>query len=324
MTRLFSRRRLSTALLACLVCAVSQAGQGNQSASSSDDAFQFGVIGHAFKTTADEAGLKQAIVKGNAADLAFIVANGIKASAEPCSDKLYQQRKDLFAASEIALIVSLTASDWTECKNSNGKTTAIERLNRVRELFFADEFSLGNNKIPLARLSTTKTFRNYAENARWELNGILFATINLPLGNNHYRVEAGRNNEFEDRLVANKAWLRRILTIAKQKNLRAIVLFCDANPLAQPTATRAGRHDGFAEMRLAITAAANKFSGKLLLIDAQPLVKTKADAKAREISWHGNLGHLSVASGALAVKVLPSHPELFVAEAAPGAVETRK
>ena len=92
---------------------------------------------------------------------------------------------------ENALIVSLAASDWVNCKAKNGKSIAIERLNRVRELFFAEDVSFGDTDISLIRQSSSAKFRSYAENARWEYGDILFATINLPADNNHYLPEAG-------------------------------------------------------------------------------------------------------------------------------------
>jgi hypothetical protein len=36
------------------------------------------------------------------------------------------------------MIVSLAGSDWSACINSSGRSNAIERLNRLRELFYVD------------------------------------------------------------------------------------------------------------------------------------------------------------------------------------------
>jgi len=132
---------------------------------------------------------------------------------------LYSDRKTLLDEAKNGLIVSLTASDWTECKNAHGRSAAAERLNRLRDLFFVDEFSLGASKIPLVRQSTMPKFRSYVENARWEVDNVLFATINLPAANNHYRTDAGRNSEFEDRLIANRDWLHRIFMFAAHRKI---------------------------------------------------------------------------------------------------------
>jgi hypothetical protein len=258
--------------------------------------FHFGVIGHSFKSGPDAGRLKQAIHETNLARPAFIVVNGIKANAESCSDKLYAQRKSVLATSEQALILSLAASDWSDCKNSLGKSTAIDRLGRLREVFFADDLSQGEHKIALTRLSASASFRSYAENAQWEHGRILFATINLPANNNHFRPEAGRNSEFEDRMVANRSWLKRLFATAERRKFAGLVLFSDGNAgvLTQQKRLSAinTKHDGFAETRRQIRVLAKKFSGKVLLIDTE----TDATPGNTGITWQGNIGHLSVTS----------------------------
>jgi hypothetical protein len=265
--------------------------------------FHFGVIGHSFKSGPDAGRLKQAIRETNLARPAFVVVNGIKANAESCSDKLYGQRKSVLAASERPLILSLAASDWSDCKNSLGKSTAIDRLNRLREVFFADDMSQGEHKIALTRLSASASFRSYAENAQWEHGGILFATINLPANNNHFRPEAGRNSEFEDRIVANRSWLKRLFATAERRKIAGLVLFSDGNPgvLAEQKKLSAinTKQDGFAETRRQIRALAKKFSGQVLLID------TETDARPGNtgITWQDNIGHLSVTSNWVDIRV---------------------
>ncbi len=274
-------------------------------------AHQFGVIAHPFRKGNNDVMLKQALFDAGQPELAFMVATGIKSASEPCSDKLYAQRKQLLDQATSPVIVSLAASDWSQCKNAQGRSAAIERLNRLREMFFDETSSLGEHKIALARLSTSTKFRSYAENAHWQYGRVLYATINLPADNNHYLPEAGRNSEFEDRMVANRAWLKRLFLMAQRKNLDGIVLFSDGdvgleaeqeNQASVPTS--GAKKDGFAETRRQISALAPKFHGKLLLVDTQGTHK-------HTITWHGNLGHLTVDSGAVTVRVNPGTATLF-------------
>jgi hypothetical protein len=265
------------------------------SAATPTDDFHFGVIGHSFRSGPDAGQLQQAIRETNMAHSAFVVVNGIKAGTESCSDKLYGQRKSVLGASERPLILSLAASDWSECRNSLGRSTAIDRLNRLREVFFADDLSQGERKIALTRLSASASFRSYAENAQWEHGRILFATINLPANNNHFRPEAGGNSEFEDRMVANRSWLKRLFATAEHKKLAALVLFSDGNAgvLTRKSLSAINtKQDGFAETRRQIRALAKKFPGQLLLVDTE----TEAMPGASGITWQGNIGHLSVTS----------------------------
>lgn len=274
------------------------------------NSFDFGVIAHAFQHGDDNKNpLQQKIHASNAENLAFVIVNGIKSSNENCSDNVYSRSRKILGRSENALIVSLAAGDWVNCKTKNGKSIAIQRLNRVRELFFSDDISFGNSKTTLIRQTSSAKFRSYAENARWEYGNILFATINFPADNNHYLPDAGRNSEFEDRLIANRAWLERIFSHAALRKNRAIVLFCDGNPLIVPGSTEmaklAGRRDGFIEMRKQLIALAKKFPGKILLVHGQTQVKPDA------IHWQENMGSMSIRNNWVKISVRPESTALF-------------
>jgi hypothetical protein len=302
--------RRPLALACALACATSLAA----GAAKPDDTHRFGVIGHSF-AGGGEAQLKRALADTSEKSLAFVVVTGIKGADENCSDKLYQKRRDLVADARRPVIVAPAGSDWTECRNSAGRTNAIERLNRLRELFYAEPVSLGARPFALTRQSMSPRFRSYAENAHWEIGKVLYATVNLPANNNHYLPAAGRNSEFEDRLVANRFWLNRLFAIARRDKAEAVVLFSegDLKPFSEPTGLRAllrrapAGHDGFAETRRQVLALAQKFPGKVLLIDSAALPKGAQPA----IEWHGNLGHLSLGSGAIEVGVDGEKKEMF-------------
>lgn len=314
--------RLGALLCAALVAggAFAATGKGKDKDDRKDDgAHRFAVIGHSFND-GGEARLKKAIEETGDKTIDFVVVTGIKGNGEPCSDKLYQQRRTLIDDSKRPTVVLPAGSDWTECRNSAGRTNAIERLNRVRELFYGEPTSLGARKLTLTRLSMSPRFRSYAENAHWSVDKVLYATVNLPANNNHYLLEAGRNSEYEDRLVANRFWLNRLFAIARRDKLEAVVLFSegDLKALSQPTGFRAllrravPDHDGFAETRRQVLALAQKFPGKVLLVDTAGLPKGVKPA----IEWRGNVGHLSTGAGALEVEVDPAGKALFKLEPA--------
>jgi hypothetical protein len=297
-----------------LVLSLAMLAASVQAAPKEEVSHRFGVIGHSFNHGGEKQ-LRQSLDDSSEKSLAFVVVTGIKGDKEGCTDKLYEERRDLIDAAKRPMIVAPAGSDWTECKNSAGKLNPIERLNRIRELFFGEPTSLGQNKVAVTRLSTSPRFRTYAENSHWEIGKVLYATVNLPANNNHFRPEAGRNNEFEDRLVANRFWLNRLFSLARTDKVDAIVLFSegDAKASLEPTGLRAllrrdpqGR-DGFAETRRQILTLSQKFKGKVLLIDSA------AHAKATPvIEWHDNLGHLSVNNGAIEVAVRPGARQLFM------------
>ncbi|HSY28808.1 MAG TPA: hypothetical protein VK832_14965 [Burkholderiaceae bacterium] len=274
--------------------------------------FNFGVIGQVITTANDGSPLVQAITESDADDLAFVVANGFKRVDETCSDQLYELRRDLLSNAKNGLILSLAGSDWSECKNANGHSTAVERLSRLRELFFVDEFSFGASKIPLIRQSNAAKYRSYVENARWAVGSVLFTSVNLPSMNNHYRMEAGRNSEFEDRLIANRDWLHHTFAVAKFNHMTSVVLICDGDPLQKPGTQRLFdsniKRDGFAEIRQQLTALAGKFPGKVLIIHNR---FDGRGARSDAIVWHGNVGELEVGTEWVKVGVKAENPARF-------------
>lgn len=293
--------------------------------------FQFAIAAQMLQGEAGEAELRRGFDEAQQKRAAFLLVSGIKSASEACSDKLYAQRRALLDQSPRPLVLSLAGSDWTACRNSAGRSNAIERLNRIRELFFDQDESLGEKKLALNRLSNSSQFRSYAENAYWEYGNVLFATINLPARNNHFLTEAGRNSEYEDRTVANRSWLQRLFALAKRKKLDGIVLVSDGDIGAHQEEgfTLLGgfsaKQDGFAQTRKQVRALADKFKGKVLLIDSAPkpakapasrngsasASAAAAPAEEAALRWRGNLAHLSLSPGWTAIRVAPGSPALF-------------
>ncbi|GAB3553383.1 hypothetical protein GCM10027343_40060 [Noviherbaspirillum agri] len=279
---------------------------------SENDEISFAVIYHPVNAAGDESTLRDAIKQTDENNLAFVVLNGMKAANEPCTDEVYLRRKSILEDAKNGLIVSLAATDWALCKNKNGRSAAIAKLNRVRELFFGDDFSMGATKIPVIRQSMTVKHRSFAENARWEIDDTLFATINIPANNNHYVYDAGRNSEFEDRAVANNDWLYRIFMFATQKKMKAIVLFSDGNPVGTQR-RRTTKRDGYSEVRKKIAVLAAKFSGKVLLVHADSVHAAALSA----IRWQGNFGEIGARSGWLKISVNHKIPSAFKVSSKP-------
>jgi hypothetical protein len=277
------------------------------------DRHDFAVIGNLWQRGAGEERLEAALRQTRSQALSFVVTNGVKSAAEPCSDSIYQARRDLLDQAQRPMVVLPVASDWGDCVDSDGRPAALERLNRLRELLYPSAATLGVRKLKVARLSTTAKFRGYPENAHWTVGGVVYATVNLPSNNNHYRDEAGRNSEYEDRLVATRFWLKRVFSQAKRSGAVAVVLFSEGDAGAHRQRSggtgilrqRPNPQDGFAEPRRMILGQAQGYAGKVLLVDcAQP-------AGRPVIGWKGELGHLSIGSAVVRIGVRPDTPSLF-------------
>ena len=318
------RRRLVATLLCAGLAAIyghalaapKAAAKASRTAPKEKPGHRFGVIGHSFSTRGGEAHLKKSLGKMNDTALAFVVAIGVKAASEPCTDVLYGRRSDMFEDAPRPIVVMPAASDWADCKNAAGRPIAIERLNRLRELLYPEPVTIGENVLSLSRQSANAKFRSYAENAYWIVGDVLYATVNLPSNNNHYRPEAGRNSEFEDRAVATRFWLKRLFAQARRKQLSGIVLFSEGDLkvlIDEPgMLARFGRGpqpmDGYAAPRRQVVQLAELFEGKVLLIDTAPV----GNGNEPTIAWRGNLGHASVGSRAVHVQVTPKSEPVFM------------
>ncbi len=299
------RRLLRTVLLAGLACVGAHALAAEK--------FSFGFVAPAFDDIlAGESVLASTLAATDRANLAFLVAGGLKSARESCSDALYEQRHVLLNGSQHGVVLAVSGDDWGDCHYRDGRSAALERLRRLREVFFADDLSLGASRIPLIRQSATARFRDYAENMRWSMGGIMFATLNLPADNNRYLIAAGRNGEFEDRLVANRDWLQRVFKYAQREKSAGIVLFSDGDMLRTPRADNP-RRDGFLEMRKLIADLSADYEGTVLLVHNAPAQRGETGRLA--IRWQGRLGNLGVAAGWADIRVTPGEPALFEAKA---------
>jgi len=195
----------------------------------------------------------------------------VRGTREPCSDELFDARRFLFENSRKAIMLAPPGDLWIGCQTrSAGGFDADERMARVREVFYGDPYALGQNLLEVYRQSEMARFRSYPENRRWQWGGILFVTLNLPIGNNNFQLGAGGNGEFEDRVIGNRVWLERAFQLAQRQKLRGVVIAVQADPhfelpLRAPDPTSRVR-DGYYEFKLQLRQLAARYAGSVLLV----------------------------------------------------------
>lgn len=244
------------------------------------DPLTFAVIADALARPADEAPVRQMLdAIGRDRDIAFIVYDGnVKGSAEACRDSIYQSRRDLLDTSRAPLVLLLGQHDWADCGlTHSGAYDPVERLDFVRQLFFTDADSLGQQPLALSRESDVARFRSFREIVRWQAQGVAFIGLNAPSPNNHYLTAGGRNGEFEDRAVATTFWLEHAAESARRSGLRALVILLQGDPdfaryerrdrfawlrFSRTTPPR----DGFLELKRSLVKAAETFRGPVIVI----------------------------------------------------------
>jgi len=287
--------------LPCLVLLLSLIAA---SATQAAEPLRFAVMMHVMREAADEAELRSALEAAQAGDPAFIVVNGMRSTREPCTDRLYRQRTALLEGGAVPVILSLAGTDWMDCRDRQGRPASLAWLNLLREQVFGEISWSGAKHLSLRRQSASRAFRNYSENTRWVIDQVLFATLNLPAENNHYSASAGGNSEFEDRVTANREWLKRLGLQAKMERRPLIVIFCDGNPLPAPS-RRGEQRDGFAEVRQQLKQLAEQSDAKVLVIQGPEQRTAKGQS---DIIWEGKLGYLHLRAGVSAFTVDPALP----------------
>ncbi|MDR5738048.1 hypothetical protein [Caballeronia sp. LZ016] len=244
------------------------------------DPLTFAVIADALARPADEAPVRQMLdAIGRDRDIAFIVYDGnVKGSMEACRDSVYQSRRDLLDGSRAPLVLLLGQHDWADCGLTHtGAYDPVERLDFVRQLFFTDANSLGQQPLALSRESDVARFRPFREMVRWQAQGVAFIGLNAPSPNNHYLTAGGRNGEFEDRAVATTFWLEHAAESARRSGLRALVILLQGDPdfaryerrdrfaWLRFSRTMPPR-DGFLELKRSLVKAAETFRGPVIVI----------------------------------------------------------
>jgi hypothetical protein len=288
-----------------------------------DARFAFAVV--ASDTSADErqtSSLLRAVGDGAAR---FVVHFERSApSSASCTDALLDRRRTLLDASVRPLVPVVSTSSWADCGGAN--VDPVERLQRVDDVFFGSDESLGQTRMPWLRQSAIARFHRYRENLRWQEGRVLFATLNLPDNNNAFRIGAGRNGEFEERAIANRAWLERTFRLAIERRALGVVLFVDASPrfvapLRAPD-LRARERDGYYEWKVALRDAMSTYKGRVLLVQnrhAQVADRTAEvdyplhDATGRVVERLARVAAPDAgdASRWMRVDVDPASPQLF-------------
>ena len=162
---------------------------------------------------------------------AFTVHVGdIKSGSTVCSDETFGQVRRLFEQFDRALIYTPGDNEWTDCHRiSNGRYDPLERLEKIRQLFFSSSESLGKQRLTLQMQSAQKSFASFPENRRWSQGKVRFATLHLVGSNNNLQPGLPSTVEFAEREYANIAWLRETFAEAKTNRDAAVILAMQAD-----------------------------------------------------------------------------------------------
>ena len=202
------------------------------------------------------------------ASLAFALHVGdFKGGGIPCSDALFAKRRAQFDASRHPFFFVPGDNEWVDCRlPSNGGTDALERLARLRHLFFAQPTSLGQRRLPVRAQSACLApaidgcgCAAHPENLAWSIGTVAFVSLNLPGSENNLGFDAANDTEARCRDAANGRWLSAAVDRAIEAQASELVVFVQANPWWS-------LHRGHEPFLAQLQSAAARFAKPVLLV----------------------------------------------------------
>ena len=308
-----------------MLCARAQPVLSTNASASSEapSAFSFAVMGSVIDE--GERGTRAVLRAIDDSPARFVVHFDLSApSSASCSAANIARRRDALDANARPIVPVVAASEWSACGGS--VTEPAEHLARVGDALFGTDDSLGQSRLRWVRQSSVPRFHRYRENLLWQTGNVLFVVLNLPDNNNNFRFGAGRNGEFEERLIANRVWLERAFRLAAERRLAGIVILIDAAPrfglpIRAPD-PRTHERDGYYEWKTTLRDLTSSFKGQVLLVQGHVVPQSpplnEPDHPLRDTSGKA-LAHFTrvalpdTSSGGawMRIEIAPRSPKLF-------------
>jgi len=155
-----------------------------------------------------------------------------KSGSTPCSNEEFQAQLGHFSMFEKALVYTPGDNEWTDChRANNGAHDPLERLGKLRQMFFQGGQSLGQQPLALTRQPPVQPqHAAYVENAMWVHEGVVFVTLHIVGSNNNFEARQPQAvQEFFQRDAANVAWISHAFAQAKALQAKAMVFAFQAD-----------------------------------------------------------------------------------------------
>lgn len=188
-----------------------------------------------YSTTQATVGVPNLIADMNQQDLAFTAHDGdLKSGSSECTDAVYTQALSYFGSLRAPAVFTPGDNDWVDCDRTAGYSS-LAQLDKERALFFSTPFSLGQHRMRQEVQSTplclgVSGFVPCAENRRWTVRGVTYATLNIQGSCNNLCDVAPDPIEYAARNAANIAWMQQTFDKANKRHSAAIMFISQANP----------------------------------------------------------------------------------------------
>ncbi|NEV63949.1 hypothetical protein [Thiorhodococcus minor] len=195
----------------------------------------------------------------------FLVHLGdIKSGSAPCTDAQLGRIAGLFRAQPLPVLYTPGDNEWTDChRRRAGGLDPLERLARVRQVFFQDPSVLRLDRLGAVLEQDVGSARTYPEIFSFSRDGVMIVALHVVGSDNNYRARDRRAlAEMRARDRANARLLARAGADAEARGLGAMVILMHADPLFERSRTTRG----FAAILDALVDLMSAYSGRVLLI----------------------------------------------------------
>ena len=208
--------------MAALVLVACSSGGDNSIPAPDGERFQFAVIGDYPYGPDQVPKFDRLIEMINEERPAFVLHVG-DVGNQPCTDAALNATLASLRRFTVPVVYTPGDNEWTDCHEAGADP--LDRLRRVRQMFFSSDKSLGGSSLTVTRQSG-----DYPENARFEFGGVSFVAVHwVGSGNGAGRTAEG-DAEAAARSAAGLDWLRAGFQAARAADTKGIVVFFQADP----------------------------------------------------------------------------------------------
>ena len=226
-----------------------------------DSSFRFLATGDVPYSEEQEVKYSKLLEQAAAEDFAFLMHVGdIKSGGAPCTDEQIAIDRDLFRKFPTPVVYTPGDNEWTDCHAVG--SDPIERLAKLRELFFEDKTVLRLAELNAVHQSRNEQFARYVENYRFTKGGVLFIAAHVcGSGNNRRTDNPEAMKEFTERNAANLAFLEESFAEALTRDVPGVAVIIHANPDFEQ-----GRKEGFHDFLAAMRGFLSKYHKPVVCI----------------------------------------------------------
>ena len=223
--------------------------------------FRFLATGDVPYSNSQEVEYRKLLNQASQEDFAFLMHVGdIKSGETPCTDQEFVKIRDLFHQHPTPVVYTLGDNEWTDCVGVG--EDPLERLAKLRELFFHDESVLRLDRLDVQHQSQQTDFAHYVENYWFEKDNVLFVVTHVCGSENNRRADDEPSmREFTERNRANLAFLDECFALARAKDVAGVAIVIHANPDFE-----GARQEGFRDVIHAIRGFLDQYNKPVLCI----------------------------------------------------------